>query len=68
MNELSRRRFVQAGGVAAAAVTASGAVAAPALAAPAAAPHRTLHPTGLRVDHLPAPLGIDDTGPPPPGR
>ncbi|MES9604899.1 family 78 glycoside hydrolase catalytic domain [Actinomadura sp. NPDC000929] len=63
MNELSRRRFVQAGGVAAAAVTASGAVAAPALAAPAAAPHRTLHPTGLRVDHLPAPLGIDDTAP-----
>ncbi|WP_339153907.1 family 78 glycoside hydrolase catalytic domain [Actinomadura luteofluorescens] len=63
MNELSRRRFVQAGGIAAAAVTASGAVAAPALAAPAAAPHRELRPTDLRVDHLPSPLGIDDTAP-----
>ncbi|MEV3923931.1 family 78 glycoside hydrolase catalytic domain [Actinomadura coerulea] len=63
MNELSRRRFVQAGGVAAAAVTASGAVAAPALASPAAAPPRELRPTGLRVDHLPSPLGIDDTAP-----
>lgn len=58
-SELSRRRFVQAGGVAAAAVTASGAVAAPAAAAPAPGRARTLHPVDLRAGHLRSPLGVD---------
>ncbi|MFG2015961.1 family 78 glycoside hydrolase catalytic domain [Actinomadura geliboluensis] len=59
MNELSRRRFVQAGGVATAAVTAGGAVALPASAAPAPGRARTLRPADLQVGHLPSPLGID---------
>lgn len=59
MNELSRRRFVQAGGVATAAVTAGGAVALPASAAPAPGKARTLRPADLQVGHLPSPLGID---------
>lgn len=63
MNELSRRRFVQAGGVAAAAVTASGAIALPASAAPAPGRARTLRPADPRVGHLPSPLGIDATKP-----
>ncbi|GAA1798346.1 family 78 glycoside hydrolase catalytic domain [Actinomadura chokoriensis] len=63
MNELSRRRFVQAGGVAAAAVTAGGAIAAPAAAAPAQGRSRTLRPADPRVGHLPSPLGIDTVAP-----
>jgi alpha-L-rhamnosidase len=63
MNELSRRRFVQAGGVAATAVTASGAIAAPALAAPGRGKAHTLRPADLRVGHLPSPLGIDTAEP-----
>ncbi|MFI0483310.1 family 78 glycoside hydrolase catalytic domain [Actinomadura sp. 9N215] len=64
-NALSRRKFVQAGGVAAAAVTAGGAIASPAAAEPAASRGgaRTLRPVGLRADHLRSPLGIDDTKP-----
>ncbi|MGP4028306.1 family 78 glycoside hydrolase catalytic domain [Actinomadura sp. 3N407] len=60
---LSRRTFVQAGGVAAAAITASGAIASPAGAAPLDAKARTLRPVDPRVDHLRSPLGIDDTNP-----
>ncbi|MEU8802226.1 family 78 glycoside hydrolase catalytic domain [Spirillospora sp. NPDC048819] len=64
MSELSRRRFVQAGGVATAAVTASGATAPPAHAAPRQpAKARTLRPADPRVDHLRSPLGIDNTKP-----
>ncbi|MCP9977860.1 family 78 glycoside hydrolase catalytic domain [Actinomadura madurae] len=63
MTELSRRRFVQAGGVAAAAATASGAVASPASAAPATGGARMPRPADLQVDHLRSPLGIDDTKP-----
>ncbi|WP_242895402.1 family 78 glycoside hydrolase catalytic domain [Actinomadura litoris] len=63
MSELSRRRFVQAGGTAAAAVTAGGAIAAPAAAAPGRAAARTLRPADLRVDHRRSPLGIDAARP-----
>ncbi|WP_329521306.1 family 78 glycoside hydrolase catalytic domain [Spirillospora sp. NBC_01491] len=66
-DELSRRRFVQAGGVAAAAVTAAGGATAAftATAAPAAAAERaaSLRPADLQVDHLRSPLGIDDPEP-----
>ncbi|MCQ0010638.1 twin-arginine translocation signal domain-containing protein [Actinomadura madurae] len=57
MTELSRRRFVQAGGVAAAAATASGAVASPASAAPATGGARMPRPADLQVDHLRSPSG-----------
>ncbi|WP_019634190.1 family 78 glycoside hydrolase catalytic domain [Actinomadura atramentaria] len=56
---LSRRGFVQAGGLAAAAVTAGGAFTAPAAASPTA----PLRPTGLETAHLPSPLGIDAATP-----
>ncbi|WP_433248797.1 family 78 glycoside hydrolase catalytic domain [Actinomadura nitritigenes] len=66
-SELSRRRFVQAGGVAAAAVTATGVLPSAAGAAPAApgepARARTLTPTGLQAAHLRSPLGIDAANP-----
>jgi len=58
---ISRRRFVQAGGITAAAVGAAGTIApATAEAAPATP---GLRPIDLRVDHLRSPLGIDDTTP-----
>ncbi|GAA2073718.1 family 78 glycoside hydrolase catalytic domain [Actinomadura alba] len=63
--EISRRRFVQAGGVAAAAVTATTTLAGPAAgdAKGAGGDEPSLRPVDLRVDHLAAPLGIDDVAP-----